>query len=219
MTKITTVYLLIVFSLTSAVSLRRQTENEDNSQLLLEVERLLQDIEPDLALDEYCASVRRDCVMTGNIFKRNLVCASNFKRYLNPCHLQIRSCDLKRKTGEVLTEKRCLWINIEDESGSKSNESGSKSSESGDASTESGDTSKESGVKFKESGGKSKESGGKSKESGDKSRESEGKSKESGGKSKESGGKSKESGGKSKKSGGKSKESGGKSKKSGESSD
>lgn len=64
--------------------------------------------------EERCAAVRRDCIQTGEIFRRNVVCSSNFKRYLNTCHLQLRSCDLHRDIGELLAVERCWWIEVPD---------------------------------------------------------------------------------------------------------
>ncbi|PIK55612.1 hypothetical protein BSL78_07464 [Apostichopus japonicus] len=69
------------------------------------------------------------CVESGQLFKRNVVCASNMKRYMNSCHLQIRSCDLLEQSGNELQQKRCLWIEVPDDADSGDDSSGTNSKE------------------------------------------------------------------------------------------
>ncbi|KAJ8047418.1 hypothetical protein HOLleu_06407 [Holothuria leucospilota] len=105
------IHLLISFTFAKALPLQRGLGNGSFKGV-----KLVEDKEQIPLLDdefeERCAAVRRNCIETGEIFRRNVVCSSNLKRYLNICHLQLRSCDLQREIGEVLAVERCWWINV-----------------------------------------------------------------------------------------------------------
>ncbi|KAJ8046897.1 hypothetical protein HOLleu_05732 [Holothuria leucospilota] len=67
------------------------------------------------AVEERCQNIRRDCIATGEIFRRAVVCGGGGKRFINECALQLRSCDLLLDTGEEILRERCFWVVQEEE--------------------------------------------------------------------------------------------------------
>ncbi|XP_071817625.1 uncharacterized protein [Apostichopus japonicus] len=111
---------------------RKRRAAVDSESLKKDFERFLEDTNQRTALNDVtdrCSSIRRRCVESGQLFKRNVVCASNMKRYMNSCHLQIRSCDLLEQSGDELQQKRCLWIEVPDDGDNGDDSSGRNSKE------------------------------------------------------------------------------------------
>ncbi|PIK55608.1 hypothetical protein BSL78_07460 [Apostichopus japonicus] len=113
--------------------------SEDSESLKKDFERFLEDTNQRTSLNDVtdrCSSIRRRCVESGQLFKRNVVCASNMKRYMNLCHLQIRSCDLLEQSGDELQQKRCLWIEVPDDGDNGDDSSGTNSKGTSSTSTD-----------------------------------------------------------------------------------